>query len=83
MDDCIQSYVASDATPSTQAHFNASMYVGVESIFKTIVRFGGNDVLKSSDDIHKIMAHIKDELDGGAFFWYKVCVAIGRRPVQQ
>lgn len=33
----------------------------------TVVKFGGNDVLKGND-VRKMMSHIRDELDRGAFF---------------
>ena len=82
LDDTLQVHVASDASPNTKTHFNAAMMLGVESILTTIVELGGNDVLKSNDDVRTVMSHIRDELDRGAFFWYQVCIAIGRRLLQ-
>lgn len=71
LDDCIQTHGASDATPNTKAHFNAAMILGVESILMTIVKFGGNDVLKSKDEVREMMSHIKDEVDRGHSFGIK------------
>ena len=54
------------------------MVLRVEVIFMTIVKFGGDDVLKSENDVHEMMARIRGELDRGAFFWHEVCVAVER-----
>lgn len=79
--DCIQTHVASDAAPTTKPNFNEAMLLGIESILTTIVKFGGNNVIKNNGDVREMMSHIEDELRQGAFFWYKVSVTIGRRPL--
>ncbi|KFZ25185.1 hypothetical protein V502_00317 [Pseudogymnoascus sp. VKM F-4520 (FW-2644)] len=78
---CVQTHVESDATLTTKSHFNVAMLLGIESILTTIVKFGGNDVIKNNRNVREMMSHIDDELSRGAFFWYKVTVTIGRRPL--
>lgn len=79
--DCFQTHVASDANPTTKSHFNVAMLLGIEAILTTIVKFGGNNVIKDNGDVREMMSHIENELGQGAFFWYKVSVTIGRRPL--
>ena len=72
--ECLNTFVSSDANPDTKAHFNTAMLHGIESILMAIVKFG-------SDEVRGMMANIRHEIDCGAFFWYKVYVNFGTRPL--